>query len=86
MLLQRLVSFLLWPTLPAWCAFALLAADTARAVSPLSRDSEPVVMSGAQLPTLAGIAPDRIAAFRYDNGTGWHAIPLQVDEKTISLL
>ena len=70
MLLQRLISFLLWTTLPAWCAFAILAADAALAVSPLSRDSEPVVMAGAQLPTLAGIAPDRIAAFRYESGTG----------------
>lgn len=70
MLLQRLISFLLWTTLPAWCAFAILAADAALAMSPLSRDSDPVVMAGAQLPTLAGIAPDRIAAFRYESGTG----------------
>jgi hypothetical protein len=83
MLLQRLVSSLFRPTLPAWCAFAILAADAALAVSPLSRDSEPVAMTGAQLPTLAGIAPDRIAAFRYESGTGWHAIPVQVDERAL---
>ena len=47
MLLRRLVSFLLWPTLPAWCAFAILGADAALAVSPLSRDAEPVIMTGA---------------------------------------
>jgi hypothetical protein len=83
MLLQRLVSFPLWPTLPIWCVLAILAADAALAASPLSRDSEPVVMTGAQLSTLAGIAPGRIAAFRYESGTGWYAIPVQVDERAV---
>jgi len=81
--LRRLVSFLLWPTLPAWCAFAIPSAGTALAVSPLSRGSEPVVMTGAQLPMLAGLAPDRIAAFRYESGTGWRAISVQVDERAL---
>ncbi len=83
MLLRRLVSCPLWPMLPTWCAFALLSPDAALAASPLSRDSEPVVVTGAQLPTFAGIAPDRIAAFRYESGTGWHAIPVQVDERAV---
>jgi hypothetical protein len=83
MLLQRLISSLLRPTLLASCLFTILVAPVALAASPLSRDAEPVVVTGAQLPTLAGIAPDRIAAFRYESGTGWHAVPVQVDERAV---
>jgi hypothetical protein len=61
--------------------FPLVAAAPALAASPLSRDAEPVVLTGAQLPALVGVAPDRIAAFRYEGGTGWHAVPVQVDER-----
>ena len=44
------------------------------------RTFQPVVFSGAELEPLQGIAPDSIAAFRYDS-TGWTRIPSQIDER-----
>jgi hypothetical protein len=81
--LQRPIPNRFRSRLLARCLLTLLAAPAAVAASPLSRDAEPVVVTGAQLPTLAGVAPDRIAAFRCESGTGWHAVPVQVDERAV---
>ena len=53
----------------------------AAASSTLDRPSDPVVLTGADLPWLAGIDPDDLVAFRYDGG--WQQIPVQVDEKAV---
>ena len=68
----------------ALLAAALVAPAPGRAgAAQLDRPHAPVVLSGAQLPTLAGtVAPDRLAAFRHD-GAGWTQVPLQVDERHV---
>ncbi len=57
--------------------------DAARAAggSTLTRLEDPVVLTGADLPSLGGIAPGDVVAFRYD--AGWVQIPVQVDERDI---
>jgi len=51
----------------------------AAAGSTLARPEDPVVLTGADLPTLSGIAPQDLVAFRYDGD--WVQVPLQVDER-----
>lgn len=46
----------------------------------LERPDEPVVLTGAQLPGLAGAAPSEVVAFAWDGST-WHQVPVQVDER-----
>ncbi|HYM14540.1 MAG TPA: hypothetical protein VEZ14_03200 [Dehalococcoidia bacterium] len=47
--------------------------------STLNRPEDPVVLTGSDVPTLTGIAPHDLVAFRYDGG--WTQIPVQVDER-----
>lgn len=47
----------------------------------LGRDRDPLVLAGASLADLAGTAPSRIVAFRWDGQ--WTQIPVQVDERTL---
>ncbi len=47
--------------------------------STLDRPEDPVVLTGANLPTLTGIAPHNLVAFRWDGA--WTQIPVQVDER-----
>lgn len=49
--------------------------------STLTRPADPVVLTGADVASLTGIAPDDLVAFRYDSG--WEQIPVQVDERAI---
>ncbi len=49
--------------------------------STLTREEDPVVLTGADVPSLAGIAPGDLVAFRYD--TAWVQIPVQVDERDV---
>ena len=49
--------------------------------STLTRVEDPVVLTGADVPSLGGIAPGDVVAFRYD--AGWVQIPVQVDERDI---
>ena len=51
----------------------------AAATSTLNRPADPVVLTGANVPTLTGNAPGSSVAFRYLNG--WQQIPVQVDER-----
>lgn len=46
-----------------------------------ARDTEPIVVSGAELPALSGRSPDDVFVFRFDPGAGWRQIPRQVDER-----
>ncbi|MBF6600229.1 MAG: hypothetical protein IVW36_06940 [Dehalococcoidia bacterium] len=70
--------------LPAICALALVLALSARAAparatSALNRPEDPVVITGADVPALQGVAPGEIVGFRYTGG--WQQIPVQVDER-----
>lgn len=47
--------------------------------STLNRPEDPVVLTGADVPTLTGIAPHDLVAFRWDGA--WTQIPVQVDER-----
>ncbi len=49
--------------------------------STLTRPEDPVVLTGADVPSLNGIAPGDLVAFRYDGG--WVQIPVQVDERDV---
>jgi hypothetical protein len=54
--------------------------------STLRRPAAPVVLTGAKLPTLLGVHPSRIVAFRYDQVDGrgrWAQIPVQVDQRKV---
>ena len=48
----------------------------------LTRPSDPVVLDGSALPKLLGSDPMRVVAFAWD-GTAWHQIPVQVDERDL---
>lgn len=62
-------------------ALSVRGGTAARAISSstLDRPADPVVMTGVEVPGLAGIAPSLLVAFRYDGG--WQQIPVQVDER-----
>ncbi|MBN1345805.1 MAG: hypothetical protein JXQ73_24150 [Phycisphaerae bacterium] len=47
----------------------------------LSRDADPVVLAGADVPSLVGQAPSQVVAFQYEGG--WVQIPVQIDERKI---
>ncbi len=49
------------------------------AASTLNRPEDPVVITGADAPSLQGVSPSTIVAFRYLGG--WQQIPVQVDER-----
>ncbi len=47
-----------------------------------ARTFDPVVMTGAELPSFSGLDPDDLVAFRYNSDTSsWEQIPVQVDER-----
>lgn len=69
-------------SLLALSAFGLRAVGDVSASSTLTRPEDPVVMTGAAVPTLNGIAPNLLVAFQHD-GSGWVQIPVQVDERDI---
>lgn len=50
--------------------------------STLNRPEDPVVLTGADLPALEGLAPGDLVAFKYDTGA-WVQVPVQVDERAI---
>ncbi len=47
----------------------------------LNRPEDPVVMTGAQLPSLQNVAAGDVVAFRWVNG--WDQVPIQVDERKL---
>jgi hypothetical protein len=51
------------------------------AANGLGRDDEAVVLTGSADPSLAGMLPDRLVAFRWS--PGWARIPVQVDERAV---
>jgi len=50
--------------------------------STVSRPAEALTLTGSQVPTLNGIAPNRLVAFRFVYGT-WQQEPVQVDERAV---
>ena len=69
--MRRMLSLLL--------PLCLLLAAAASQASTLDRDRDPVVLTGADLPSLLGLAPSAVVAFRYQGG--WVQIPVQIDER-----
>lgn len=63
-------------------ATTALAGCNTRYGSNLKRPSDPVVFDGSQVANLHGAAPQHIVAFSYD-GSAWHQIPVQVDERDL---
>ena len=61
--------------------FALTGSSSAVAAV-ADRETDPVVLTGAQAPGLTGIAPDEVVAFSW-NGA-WKQIPVQVDERKVA--
>ncbi len=58
-----------------------LAAGPGRAAAPtLGREEDPVVLSTAALPQLAGIPISDLKLYTFD-GVGWNPIPFQIDER-----
>ena len=47
----------------------------------LTRASDPVVLRGAGVPSLQGVAPDDLVAFHWN--AGWGQVPVQVDERDV---
>lgn len=70
---------LLLGVLVATSAVQPQGAPASSAVSTLNRPADPVVLTGADVPSLAGIDPGSLVAFRYADG--WQQIPVQVDER-----
>jgi hypothetical protein len=62
-------------------AAVAMAAGRGAGANPLGRDDEAVVLDASEIPSLQGIPPARLVAFRYD--AGWTAIPVQVDERAV---
>ncbi len=63
-------------------AAATLAGCNTRYGSNLQRSSDPVVLTGSQVPGLEGADPQHVVAFSH-NGSTWHQIPVQVDERDL---
>ena len=61
-------------------AMAAVAADAAPTGLP-DRVTDPVVLTGTDVPGLEGVQPDSIVAFKYDKR--WRQIPVQVDERAM---
>jgi hypothetical protein len=68
------VSLLLTPS-----AFSHRLAPAAFAASTLNRPADPVVLTASDVPSLVGIAPGQLVAFRYESD--WQQVPVQVDER-----
>ena len=57
-----------------------------QAPSTVHRSIDPVVLTGAELPDLAGEVPGDIVAFAHrapDGNATWDQVPVQVDERTV---
>jgi hypothetical protein len=57
----------------------LILPSRAAGGSTIDRPSDPIVLTGADVASLQGLAPGDVVAFRYDGG--WVQIPVQVDER-----
>lgn len=63
-------------------AASVVAAPAASAAPGVpGRGSDPVVLDGADVPSLLGADPGAVVAFSYDDG--WTQVPVQVDERAV---
>ena len=70
-------------TVGALVAAALTFARTAPvSAAALARPADPVVLTGADLPTLLNVGRPRIVGFRW-NGSKWQQVPIQIDERAV---
>ena len=60
---------------------SLALATVSAFANDLGRDDEAVVLPGNADPSLVGMAPERVAAYRWDGR--WTRVPVQVDERAI---
>jgi hypothetical protein len=64
-------------------AFGVMTASAPSAgATALQRPADPVVLTGADTPTLQGLGPAAIVGFAFSGGA-WHQIPVQVDERAL---
>ena len=61
---------------------AALTGGTPVSASPLARQSDPVVLTGTNLPALVNSARNSIVGFRW-NGSAWVQLPIQIDERAV---
>ncbi len=66
----------------AMLTIALLSAAGPAAAAPLSRPADPVVLTGANLPTLVNGPRANIVGFRW-TGSAWSQLPVQIDERAV---
>jgi len=59
-----------------------MAPSVPAGAAPLNRPADPVVLTGASLPTLQTAKPAQLLGFAA-TGTGWRQIPIQVDERAL---
>ena len=59
--------------------WGFVAGAAVAAAAPLNRPADPVVLTGALVPALSGVAPGDVVAFRWTGG--WQQVPVQVDER-----
>lgn len=59
-----------------------ISACNSRYGASLDRADDPVVLTGADIPGLEGTSPQHIVGFSWDGST-WHQIPIQVDERDL---
>jgi hypothetical protein len=69
---------------------AVWAAAPAQGLTPIetSRKSEPIVLTGGELPRLIGARPERLLAFALHKSesrdlNSWHPVPIQIDERKL---
>ncbi|MFN8546033.1 MAG: hypothetical protein U0807_17780 [Candidatus Binatia bacterium] len=65
-------------------ASALADCDLDLGAATLARPDDPVVFTGAVVPTLVGVPPSDVVAFRRI-GLSWEQVPVQVDERDLVL-
>ncbi len=68
--------------LVAFGVSAALSGCNTRYGATLQRPSDPIVLTGAQVPGLLGADPQHVVGFAWD-GSAWHQIPVQVDERAM---
>lgn len=59
----------------------LVAIPAFASAAPLNRPADPVLLTGAAVPSLAGVPPGDIVAFRWADS--WQQVPVQVDERAL---
>ena len=58
------------------------ASGTPVSAAALTRPADPVVLTGANLPTLVNTGRARIVGFRWNTST-WQQVPIQIDERAV---